>query len=117
MRKYALAALVAFNPATTLAFVPMADIGQQVRAVSSSPVMEVGCKSQKNCRGKNRGSNNWVGINQGNEANVNSRSQLGSRNGVYIDQRNQADVGIDAGQNSQNDVYIYQRNKANVHIR
>ncbi len=80
--------------------------------------MDAGCKSQKkDCRGKNRGSNNWVGINQGNEADVDIRSEWGSRNDVYIDQRNQADVGIDAGQNSQNDVYIYQRNKANVHIR
>ena len=80
---------------------------------TSAPVVEVGCKGhKKRCGGKS--ARNRVGINQRNEANVDSRSGAGSRNEVYIDQRNQADVET---YGSQNDVWIQQYNKANVHIR
>lgn len=111
MKKFALAALVAFAPATSFAFAPMGDIGQQVRGVSSAPVLEVGgCKwKKKNCHTKNQ-----VDIWQRNNANVDIRSKRGSRNEVYVDQYNDANVDI---RGSRNEVYIQQSNDANVSIR
>lgn len=110
MRKFALAALVAFAPATSFAFAPM-DIGQQVRGVSSTAVMEVGgCKWHKRgCDGRNR-----VGIHQRNRANVDIQAKRRNRNDVMIDQRNWADVDV---RGSRNNVYIQQSNEANVSIR
>ena len=115
MRKFALAALVAFTPVTSFAFAPLAEVGQ--RTVSAAPLIEVGCKSKKKkgCNGDNHGAQNRVRIEQGNDASVDIES--GWPNNVLIDQRNQADVGISGGQDSQNEIYIYQQNKANVHIR
>ncbi len=110
MKKIALAALVAFAPATSFAFAPM-DIGQQVRGAASASVVEVGgCKwHKKNCGKKNR-----VDIRQRNNANVDIQSKWPARNDVFIDQRNQADVDI---RGSKNNVYIQQSNDANVSIR
>jgi hypothetical protein len=119
MRKLALAALVAFAPATSFAFGPMMDIGQQVREVSSAPVLEVGgCKRHwKHCGKRKRGARNRVDIDQRNYADVDIHSGYKSRNDVYIDQRNQAYVDIDTGYKSRNDVYIQQSNDAYVNIR
>ena len=115
MRKFVLAALVAFTPATSFALAPLAEVGQ--RAVSAAPLIEVGCKwkKKKGCNGDNHGAQNRVRIEQRNDANVGIES--GGPNNVLIDQRNQADVDINGGQNSPYEVYIYQQNKANVHIR
>lgn len=110
MRKFVLAALVAFAPATSFAFAPM-DVGHQVREFSSATVMEVGgCKSHgKRCHTRNR-----VDIYQRNHADVDVQSRSRSRNDVFIDQRNRADVIING---ARNDVYIQQSNDANVRIR
>jgi hypothetical protein len=119
MRLLTAAALVAFAPATSFAFAPMGDVGQQVRGVSSAPVVEVGgCDWQsKRCGKRNRGARNWVGVYQRNNADVDIRSGWRSRNDVSIDQRNRADVDIDSGRNSRNSVWIQQSNEANVNIR
>ena len=102
MRKLALAALVAFAPATSFAFGPMSDIGPQMRGVSAAPVVEVGgCNPHwDRCGKKNRKARN-----------------RGARNRVDIDQNNYADVDIRSGQRGRNDVDIDQSNDANVNIR
>ena len=113
------AALVASAPSLSFAFGPMPDLGQQVRGVSSAPVVEVGgCNwHPKRCGARNRSARNSVGIYQNNYADVDVRSRWRNRNDVSIDQRNQADVDIDAGRNSRNNVWIQQSNDANVRIR
>ena len=96
MRKLALAALVAFAPATSFAFGPLSDIGPQMRGVSAAPVVEVGgCNPHwDRCGKKNRRARNRVDIDQNNYADVDIRSGKRSRNDVYIDQSNDANVDI-----------------------
>ena len=133
MRKLALAALVAFAPATSFAFGPMSDIRPQMRGVSTAPVVEVGgCNPHwAHCGKKNRRARNRVDIDQNNYADVDISSDYGcnsnwdhcgkrkrgARNRVDIDQNNYADVDIRSGKRSRNDVYIDQSNDANVNIR
>ena len=133
MRKLALAALVAFAPATSFAFGPMVDIGPQVRGVSTAPVIEVGgCNSHwEHCGKKKRRARNRVDIYQNNYADVDIHSGYGcnshwghcgkkkrrARNRVDIDQSNYADVDIHSGKRSRNNVYIQQSNDAYVNIR
>ena len=110
MRRFALAALAAFAPATSFAFAPLSDIGQQVRSVSPAAIVEVGgCNWNRPC-----GARNQVGIWQRNRADVDIRSNRRSRNEVFIDQRNHADVDV---RGRRNEVYIQQSNDANVNIR
>jgi hypothetical protein len=96
MRKLALAAVVAFAPATSFAFGPMVDIGPQVRGVSTAPVIEVGgCNSHwGHCGKKKRRARNRVDIDQSNYADVDIHSGKRSRNNVYIQQSNDAYVNI-----------------------
>src|SRR3712207_5775512 len=94
MRLLMAAALVASVPSVSFAFGPMPDVGQQVRGVSSAPLVEVGCKRRHS---KRCGAMNRVDVFQRNNANVDIRSRRGDRNDVFIDQRNRADVDIDSG--------------------